>query len=162
MLDFEGTGPEVRNNLNTPIPVVHSAVIHCMRAMLDNDIPLNAGCLVPLTSEFYLRLPLPKLRDFVSQNSAGFVARPISNCRCLCRKCPDVSAHCGRCSQGIQCLRSESRVYEVRMSPTDRDRVDANVPSNLTFGAGGKGKDGAVSEGWGYYEVRLPAFVFEH
>ena len=51
ILDFEGTGPEVRNNLNTPTPVVHSAVIYCMRAMLDNDIPLNAGCLVPLTSE---------------------------------------------------------------------------------------------------------------
>ena len=51
MLDFEGTGPEVRNNLNTPTPVVHSAVIYCMRAMLDSDIPLNAGCLVPLDSE---------------------------------------------------------------------------------------------------------------
>ena len=50
-LDFEGTGPEVRNNLNTPTPVVYSAVIYCMRAMLDSDIPLNAGCLVPLTSK---------------------------------------------------------------------------------------------------------------
>ena len=50
VLDFEGTGPEVRNNLNTPTPVVHSAVIYCMRSMLDNDIPLNAGCLVPLES----------------------------------------------------------------------------------------------------------------
>ena len=26
--------------------------------------------------------------------------------------------------------------------------------SNLTFGAGGKGKDGAEEAGWGYYEVR--------
>ncbi|KAJ2912070.1 hypothetical protein MD484_g8350, partial [Candolleomyces efflorescens] len=49
VLDFEGTGFEVRGNLNAPISVVHSAVIYCMRAMLDLDIPLNAGCLVPLT-----------------------------------------------------------------------------------------------------------------
>ncbi|KAG6373068.1 Hydantoinase B/oxoprolinase [Boletus reticuloceps] len=48
MLDFEGTGCEVRGNLNAPISVVHSAVIYCMRAMLDVEIPLNAGCLVPL------------------------------------------------------------------------------------------------------------------
>ena len=51
ILDFKGTGSEVRGNLNSPISVVHSAVIYCMRAMLDLDIPLNAGCLVPLESE---------------------------------------------------------------------------------------------------------------
>jgi len=55
-LDFEGTGCEVRGNLNTPISVVHSAVIYCMRSMLDMDIPLNAGCLVPLDSECRLRI----------------------------------------------------------------------------------------------------------
>ena len=48
VFDFEGTGPEVRGNLNAPISVVHSAVIYCMRSMLDADIPLNAGCLVPV------------------------------------------------------------------------------------------------------------------
>ena len=51
VLDFQGTGNEVRGNLNAPISVVHSAVIYCMRAMLDLEIPLNAGCLVPLESE---------------------------------------------------------------------------------------------------------------
>ena len=51
ILDFQGTGSEVRGNLYAPISVVHSAVIYCMRAMLDLDIPLNAGCLVPLESE---------------------------------------------------------------------------------------------------------------
>lgn len=34
------------------------------------------------------------------------------------------------------------------------------APSNLTFGAGGKDKEGNVSEGWGYYEVDfLPSRV---
>lgn len=54
VLDFEGTGCEVRGNLNAPISVVHSAVIYCMRAMLDVDIPLNAGCLVPLDGGYIL------------------------------------------------------------------------------------------------------------
>lgn len=52
VLDFEGTGCEVRGNLNAPISVVHSAVIYCMRAMLEVDIPLNAGCLVPLDGAY--------------------------------------------------------------------------------------------------------------
>ncbi|RSH90374.1 hypothetical protein EHS25_000979 [Saitozyma podzolica] len=47
-VDFEGTGPELRGNLNAPICVVHAAVIYCMRAMIGEDIPLNAGCLAPL------------------------------------------------------------------------------------------------------------------
>lgn len=54
VFDFEGTGCEVRGNLNSPISVVHSAVIYCMRAMLDVDIPLNAGCLVPLDGAYIL------------------------------------------------------------------------------------------------------------
>lgn len=53
VFDFEGTGCEVRGNLNAPHSVVHSAVIYCMRAMLDLDIPLNAGCLVPLDGKCF-------------------------------------------------------------------------------------------------------------
>jgi 5-oxoprolinase (ATP-hydrolysing) len=60
VLDFAGTGPEVRGNLNAPISVVHSAVIYCMRSMLNADIPLNAGCLVPVDSKF----PLPYAPNF--------------------------------------------------------------------------------------------------
>ncbi|KAK8866073.1 hypothetical protein IAR55_001224 [Kwoniella newhampshirensis] len=49
IFDFEGTGPELRGNLNAPICVVHAAVIYCLRSMIGEDIPLNAGCLVPIT-----------------------------------------------------------------------------------------------------------------
>ena len=98
ILDFEGTGPEVRNNLNTPTPVVHSAIIYCMRAMLDVDIPLNAGCLVPLESEL---LPLPLSSNTIlilsSQNPQKVIAFTFSDSSSLCRKCPDITAHrrCG-------------------------------------------------------------------
>ncbi|KAL0571831.1 hypothetical protein V5O48_010127 [Marasmius crinis-equi] len=53
IFDFEGTGPEMRGNLNAPPSVVRSAVLYCLRAMLDEDIPLNAGCLMPIE----VRLP---------------------------------------------------------------------------------------------------------
>lgn len=53
-MDFTGTGPEVRGNLNAPSSVTNAAIIYCMRAMLDMDIPLNAGCLVPLDSESFI------------------------------------------------------------------------------------------------------------
>jgi 5-oxoprolinase (ATP-hydrolysing) len=52
VMDFTGSGCEIRGNLNAPESVVYSATIYCMRSMLDTDIPLNAGCLVPLKSEF--------------------------------------------------------------------------------------------------------------
>ncbi|KAL1405678.1 hypothetical protein Q8F55_009317 [Vanrija albida] len=48
VFDFEGTGPELRGNLNAPVCVVNAAVIYCMRSMIGEDIPLNAGCLTPL------------------------------------------------------------------------------------------------------------------
>lgn len=46
--DFEGTGPEVHGNHNCPKSVVFSAIIYCLRAMVDQDIPLNQGCLTPI------------------------------------------------------------------------------------------------------------------
>lgn len=48
IFDFEGTGLEMIGNLNTPISVTYSAVIYCLRAMVDLDIPLNHGCLIPI------------------------------------------------------------------------------------------------------------------
>lgn len=49
VFDFEGTGPEIYGNLNAPVSVTYSAIIYCLRAMVDQDIPLNQGCLVPIT-----------------------------------------------------------------------------------------------------------------
>jgi N-methylhydantoinase B/oxoprolinase/acetone carboxylase alpha subunit len=41
-------GEETYTSLNAPISVCYSAVIYCLRAMVNEDIPLNAGCLVPI------------------------------------------------------------------------------------------------------------------
>ncbi|KDE05790.1 hypothetical protein MVLG_03881 [Microbotryum lychnidis-dioicae p1A1 Lamole] len=48
VFDFAGTGPEIFGNLNAPVSVTYSAIIYCLRAMVDQDIPLNQGCLTPV------------------------------------------------------------------------------------------------------------------
>ncbi|CZR58696.1 related to 5-oxoprolinase [Phialocephala subalpina] len=46
--DFTGTGPELYGNRNAPPSLVFSAIIYILRAMIDEDIPLNQGCLNPI------------------------------------------------------------------------------------------------------------------
>ena len=46
--DFTKSGLEVLGNFNTPDSVVRSAIIYCLRCLVDSDIPLNAGCLKPV------------------------------------------------------------------------------------------------------------------
>jgi 5-oxoprolinase (ATP-hydrolysing) len=47
-IDFTGTGPAVRGNLNAPRAVVESAVIYALRCLVAERIPLNGGCLAPV------------------------------------------------------------------------------------------------------------------
>ncbi|KAG2004684.1 cytoplasmic protein, variant 2 [Coprinopsis cinerea AmutBmut pab1-1] len=120
VLDFEGTGCEVRGNLNAPISVVHSAVIYCMRSMLDLDIPLNAGCLVPLT------VKIPK-KSLLSPSRTAAVC-------------------------GGNVLTSQ-RIVDVVLKAFHAAAASQGCTNNLTFGAGGKDKDGKNVTGWGYYET---------
>jgi len=49
VIDFSGTGAaHARDNLNAPLPVVRSAVLYVLRAVIDEEIPLNSGCLRPV------------------------------------------------------------------------------------------------------------------
>jgi 5-oxoprolinase (ATP-hydrolysing) len=48
-VDFAGTSPEVESNYNAPPAVVHAAVLYVFRTLVDADIPMNAGCLRPIT-----------------------------------------------------------------------------------------------------------------
>ena len=47
-VDFTGTSPEQDNNFNITHAVAVAAVLYTFRLMVDDDIPLNAGCLKPL------------------------------------------------------------------------------------------------------------------
>jgi 5-oxoprolinase (ATP-hydrolysing) len=48
VLDFAGTSPEQPGNANAPTSVVMAAVLYVFRTLVDDDIPLNSGCLEPL------------------------------------------------------------------------------------------------------------------
>jgi 5-oxoprolinase (ATP-hydrolysing) len=47
-IDFTGTGPVSATNLNANRAITTAAVMYVLRAMLDEDIPLNQGVLVPV------------------------------------------------------------------------------------------------------------------
>jgi 5-oxoprolinase (ATP-hydrolysing) len=48
IFDFTGTSPQVYGNINTPRAVTYSAIIYCLRCLINSDIPLNQGCLTPV------------------------------------------------------------------------------------------------------------------
>ena len=47
-LDFTGTSPRVRGNVNTPRAVVRAAAIFVLRSLLDDDVPTNEGISRPV------------------------------------------------------------------------------------------------------------------
>ncbi|MBS7807213.1 hydantoinase B/oxoprolinase family protein [Variovorax sp. PCZ-1] len=47
-IDFTGTSAQQTNNFNAPKAVCMAAVLYVFRTLVDDDIPLNAGCLKPL------------------------------------------------------------------------------------------------------------------
>ena len=47
-VDFTGTSPQQANNFNAPTAVCMAAVLYVFRMLVDDDIPLNAGCLKPI------------------------------------------------------------------------------------------------------------------
>jgi 5-oxoprolinase (ATP-hydrolysing) len=47
-IDFTGTSPQLPGNFNAPSSVAMAAVLYVFRTLVDDDIPLNSGCLQPL------------------------------------------------------------------------------------------------------------------
>ncbi len=58
-IDFAGTGAQLDGNLNAPRAVTVAAVIYVLRALVGQEIPLNAGCLRPVE----LRIPKQSFLD---------------------------------------------------------------------------------------------------
>ena len=49
VVDFTGTSPQGANNFNAPAAVCRAAVLYVFRTLVDDDIPMNEGCLKPIT-----------------------------------------------------------------------------------------------------------------
>ena len=47
-IDFTGTSEQHPGNYNAPSAICYAAVLYVFRCLVDDDIPLNAGCLKPL------------------------------------------------------------------------------------------------------------------
>jgi 5-oxoprolinase (ATP-hydrolysing) len=52
-VDFSGTSAQLPDNFNAPSSICTAAVLYVFRTLIDVDIPINAGCLRPLT----IRIP---------------------------------------------------------------------------------------------------------
>jgi 5-oxoprolinase (ATP-hydrolysing) len=48
-IDFTGTSPQQPTNFNAPLAISKAAVLYVFRSLVSEPIPLNAGCLRPLT-----------------------------------------------------------------------------------------------------------------
>jgi 5-oxoprolinase (ATP-hydrolysing) len=47
-IDFTGTSAQLPGNFNAPSAVAMAAVLYVLRTLVDDEIPLNAGCLKPV------------------------------------------------------------------------------------------------------------------
>jgi 5-oxoprolinase (ATP-hydrolysing) len=79
-VDFTGTSPQQGSNFNAPEPVTRAAVLYVFRVMVDDDIPMNAGCLRPL------RIVIPEKSMLSPEYPAAVVAgnvetsQAVTNC----------------------------------------------------------------------------------
>ncbi|MBL4894949.1 MAG: hydantoinase B/oxoprolinase family protein, partial [Emcibacter sp.] len=47
-VDFTGTSAQLNSNFNAPLAICRAAVLYVFRCLVEDDIPLNEGCLAPL------------------------------------------------------------------------------------------------------------------
>ncbi|MDG2990724.1 hydantoinase B/oxoprolinase family protein [Candidatus Synechococcus calcipolaris G9] len=47
-LDFRGTSAQTQDNFNAPLAITKAAILYVFRTLIQDEIPLNAGCLQPL------------------------------------------------------------------------------------------------------------------
>jgi 5-oxoprolinase (ATP-hydrolysing) len=79
-VDFTGTSPQQASNFNAPEPVTRAAVLYVFRVMVDDEIPMNAGCLRPI------RIIIPKRSLLSPEFPAAVVAgnvetsQEVTNC----------------------------------------------------------------------------------
>jgi 5-oxoprolinase (ATP-hydrolysing) len=77
VVDFAGTSPQRDNNFNAPRAVTVAAVLYVFRTLIREPIPLNAGCLRPLT----IRVPPGSMLD--PAYPAAVVAGNVETSQCI-------------------------------------------------------------------------------
>ncbi len=77
VIDFTGTSAQLANNFNAPSSICVAAVLYVFRTLVDDDIPLNAGCLKPL------KIVIPEGSMLAPQHPAAVVAGNVETSTCI-------------------------------------------------------------------------------
>lgn len=127
--DFTGTGAEVYGNTNAPQAITYSAIIYCLRSLIPTSIPLNQGCLAPIT------VHIPP-HTFLSPSSGAAV---VGGNVLTSQRVTDVI------------LRAFSA---CAASQGDCNNLTFGFGGNVAAATSGDGDKGAVvTKGFGYYET---------
>ncbi|HXF45784.1 MAG TPA: hydantoinase B/oxoprolinase family protein [Burkholderiaceae bacterium] len=76
-IDFTGTSPQLPNNFNAPSSICVAAVLYVFRTLVDDEIPLNSGCLKPL------RIVIPEGSMLAPRYPAAVVAGNVETSSCI-------------------------------------------------------------------------------
>jgi 5-oxoprolinase (ATP-hydrolysing) len=77
VIDFTGTSEQATNNFNAPVAVTRAAMLYVFRTLVDENIPLNAGCLIPL------KLHVPEGSLLSPTSPAPVVAGNVETSQCV-------------------------------------------------------------------------------
>jgi 5-oxoprolinase (ATP-hydrolysing) len=76
-IDFTGTSAQQETNFNAPPAVVHAAVLYVFRTLVNDEIPMNAGCLRPLS------IVIPEGSMLSPHPPAATVAGNVETSQCI-------------------------------------------------------------------------------
>ncbi|MGQ0677113.1 MAG: hydantoinase B/oxoprolinase family protein [Rhodospirillales bacterium] len=76
-IDFAGTSPQRPTNYNAPSAVCRAAVLYVFRTLVDDDIPMNEGCLKPLD------VAIPEGSMLNPRYPAAVVAGNVETSQCI-------------------------------------------------------------------------------
>ena len=77
VIDFSGSSPQVASNFNAPMAVCRAAVLYVLRTLVDDDIPMNEGCLKPVE----IRIPAGSILN--PRPPAAVVAGNVETSQCI-------------------------------------------------------------------------------
>jgi len=76
-VDFSDSSEQLPNNFNAPLAVTMAAVLYVFRTLVDDEIPMNAGCLKPIT------VIVPEGRMLNPRYPAAVVAGNVETSMCI-------------------------------------------------------------------------------
>lgn len=76
-IDFSSSSPQTTSNFNAPAAVCRAAVLYVLRTLVDDDIPMNDGCLIPIE----LIVPIGSILN--PRPPAAVVAGNVETSQCI-------------------------------------------------------------------------------